>query len=139
MYYRDLYKIKARPQICLLLFAAGAALCLMLDLCGVPSVSAEPILQKSFTSELPAWIIVPGAYAAGGTVIGALSKDTIRALIYGAALGQCQFLIPLIAFYGLHLGGEVTDIWWRALCGTVCAVVFSGIVSAIKQAVIKAK
>lgn len=138
MYYRDLYKIKARPWICLLLFAAGAALCLLLDLCGVPSISTEPILQRSFTVSVSAWLIVPACYAAAGIIIGALSKDTIRALIYGAALGQCQFLIPLIAFYGFHLGGEAADIWWRAICGTLCAVTFAGIASAIRQAIIKA-
>lgn len=135
----DFYKIKARPAICLLLFATGAILCLLLDFLGIPSVSSEPILNSPIHLSLPVWLMLPLTYALAGIVIGLLSRSSLNAAIYGACIGQCQLIIPLVAHYAvLHTSSDL-DAWWKALCGIVFALSFAGLSASLRQLLHKTK
>ena len=96
----DIYKIKARAPICLLLFALGGICCLALDLLGIPSISTEPLLNSPLHIPIPVWAGLIAAYSAAGLVIGFLCKNRLTAVIYGACFSQCQFLLPLIFHSG---------------------------------------
>ena len=124
----DLYKIKARPMICLLLFALGGALCILLDLCGVPCISEEPVLQKNFIVPISAWWAVCLTYLLCGMLIGTFVKNRLSAVIYAACLSQCHVWINIIYQCGIRHMAMSFDRVGVVLIAPVAAVVSTFIV-----------
>lgn len=129
----DLSAIRAKPQMCLILFIIGGIACVILDLLGVSSISDETLLRSSVEFPLPAQVMLPVTYIALGAVIGLFSGRLTDAAIYGACLGQCQFILPIVIYYLFLHSGTAFEIWWRALCGPVLALSFAGISFSIKN------
>ncbi len=124
----DFYKIKAKPTICLILFAVGGVLCVLSELCGIACVSDEPVLQKNFVFPAPAWVMIPAIYAVGGLIICLRTKNPLSGAVYGAALGQCQFWLVMIYGFGILRLDNSTDVWWKALAAPFYAAVFAVII-----------
>lgn len=131
----DISFIRSKPKICLWLFVTGGMLCVLLDIIGVSSISTESLMHSTINFPLPVYIMLPLTYIIAGVLIGVFSKNTYDAVIYGASIGQCQFLLPLIMYYCFIHNGTYFDIWWRALCGIVLAASFSGAAFEIKKLV----
>lgn len=122
----DYSKMKARPSICLLLFAAGGGLGVTADMLGVGSFTVEPVLGL-VSLPLPDPLILAGVFAAAALIVGALSKRQLDALIYGASLGQCQFLLPFFIGVCFMQSEDGFGIIWRCLCGLPLTLIFSAI------------
>lgn len=129
----DISFIRAKPQICLLLFVTGGITCVLLDILGVNSISTVSLMNSPIDFPLPVYIMLPLTYIIIGVFIGIFSKSTYDAVIYGASVGQCQFLLPLIMYYFFLHNETYFDIWWRSLCGIVLAASFSGAAFEIKK------
>ncbi len=129
----DLSEIRTKPQMCLIFFIIGGIVCVILDLLGVSSISDKTLLRSSVEFPLPVQIIIPVIYIAFGIMIGLFSICAADAAIYGACVGQCQFLLPIVIHYLFLHNGSDFDIWWRALCGPILALSFAGAVFNIKK------
>lgn len=133
----NLLKIRTRPKVCLILFILGAVLCIVLDILGVTSITIKSVFNSPIDLPVPSWVILPLTYIILGAVTGILSKRPYDAAFYGACLGQCQTLLPIIAFYFiLHTGNEF-EMFWRALCGIPLSASFAGIAFYTKRLITK--
>lgn len=131
-------RIKTKAFICLILFILGAIISVALDMIGITSISTEPVF--SFALSMPdfAQYLLPVVFIIAGLVTGLLSKNNTDAVIYGSCIGQCQTLLPLIAFYFILHNGTDFEIWCRALCGLPVTAAFAGIGFSLK-ALIKSR
>lgn len=133
----DMTFIRTKPQICLALFAAGGALCVVMELLGFNVLSDHVLINGVNAASLPVPLILMIVYGVSGAVIGLLSKSVIDAAVYGACLGQCQLLLPLILYYAVLHSGTVLDIWVRALCGIFLSFSMAGAFFSIKKLIRK--
>ena len=110
-------RVHADQRKSLVLFSAGAAICAALELAGVNALSTEKLFPAQIELPFPDLLIMAVVYAVFGIVAGIVSKTKYEAVFYGFSGGQCQFLIPLIIYYGVLHRGDVFQIWLRSLCG----------------------
>ncbi len=120
-------------KLCLALFAVGALLCLALELCGVAAATPRMLFGRTADFPVPDAAIVAAVYAAAAVVTGAMSKrSTVNAVIYGACLGQCQLLLPMILTVTLYRA-DSADVLWRSLCGMPLTACAAGAVFSVKK------
>lgn len=124
--------IRANQRNCLIFFMVGGILCVILDVIGIGAVTPAMLFHTSVTISLTEYIAVPVVFAIAGAVMGIGTKRQPAALFYGACIGQCQFLLPLILYYLILHSGSDFDAWWRALCGLPLTTAFAGIGYSIK-------
>lgn len=110
-------RVHADQRKSLVLFSTGAAICAALELAGVNALSTEKLFPAQIELPFPDLLIMAVVYAVFGIVAGIVSKTKYEAVFYGFSGGQCQFLIPLIIYYGVLHRGDVFQIWLRSLCG----------------------
>lgn len=133
----DYSKMKASPKLCLVLFALGGAVGIVLDMLGIGSFTPEPVC--GFLSlPVPDFIVLPALYLFAAILTGALSKRPFDSVIYGAALGQCQFLLPFILEVVFIHSGETFGVFWRMLCGLPMTFLAAGAAYSVKALIIKA-
>lgn len=125
-------RISSSQKISLLLFISGAMFSIVLDIIGITPFSTKSFFNSPMNISSYTCIVLPLTYIIIGAVIGIASKNTPSAAIYGACFGQCQTLLPLIAFYLITHTGTDFEIWWRALCGIPLSASFAGISFSVK-------
>ena len=133
----DMTFIRTKPQICLALFAAGGVVCVVMELLGICVLSDHVLISGVNALSLPAPLMLMLVYGVFGAVIGLLSKSVIDAVVYGACLGQCQLLLPLILYYAFLHSGTPFDIWSRALCGIIFSLSMAGAFFSLKKLIVK--
>lgn len=133
----DMTFIRTKPQICLALFAAGGVLCVVMELLGLNVLSDHVLISGANAMSLPVPLTLMLVYGVFGAVIGMLSKSVIDAAVYGACLGQCQLLLPIILYYAFLHSSTPFDIWVRALCGILLSLSMAGAFFSIKKLIRK--
>ncbi|MGN1456324.1 MAG: hypothetical protein ACI4XP_00065 [Acutalibacteraceae bacterium] len=129
----EIPRIKTKAFICLILFISGAIISVVLDIIGITSISTESVLNSSIHLPDFAQYLLPVVFIAAGLITGMVSKNNTDAVIYGLCVGQCQTLLPLIAFYFILHTGTDFEIWCRALCGLPLTASFAGIGFSLKS------
>lgn len=129
-------RIGTKPKTGLILFISGAIVCIMLDLIGVTSITTESVFNTPIECSVPSFIILPAVYILLGIIIGLTAKNPYNAAFYGACIGQCQMLFPIIAFLVLHTGHGF-DVLWRSICGLPLSTSFSGIAFWLRKLISK--
>ncbi len=124
--------IRANQRNCLIFFMVGGLLCVILDVIGIGAVTPAMLFHTPVTIPLPDYIAVPTVFAIAGAILGIGTKRQPAALFYGACIGQCQFILPLILYYFILHRGTDFDAWWRAFCGLPLTTAFSGIGYSVK-------
>ena len=128
--------IGTKSRTGLILFLSGALICITLDLIGVTSITVQSVFDTPIVCPIPSYIMLPFTYLFLGVIVGLISKNGYNAAFYGACIGQCQMLFPIIACFIMQTGSSF-DVLWRSLCGLPLSTSFSGIAFYLKKLITK--
>lgn len=127
------FNFTCNPMVSAVLFVFGAVFCLMLDIIGIMPLAPKSVLNSSLDFSQHTVVVLPLAYIVIGIIVGLVSKTSAKATIYGASVGQCQTILPLIIYYFILHEGTGVEIWLRAFCGLPLSMSFAGIAFSIKS------
>lgn len=127
------FNFTCNPMVSAVLFVFGAVFCLMLDIIGIMPLAPKSVLNSPLNFSQYTIFVLPLAYIVMGIVVGIVSKTSVKASIYGASVGQCQTILPLIIYYFILHEGAGFEIWLRAFCGLPLSLSFAGIAFSVKS------
>lgn len=128
-------RVRAKQFTGLMLFVFGAIISMVLDIIGMTSISTVSVFNSPIYLPDYAQYFLPFIFIIMGFIAGIMSKTNADAVIYGACIGQCQTLLPLVAFYFILHKGTAFEIWCRALCGLPLTACFAGVGFSVKKLV----
>ncbi len=122
-------------KLCLILFAAGAAVSVILELLGIKAMTTADFIPAAAHLQVSPYIALPVVYAVAAAAAGFMTKRNGNAPVYGACLGQFQLLMPIILLFILR-DGSAFDAIWRSLCGLPLTASVAGAAYSIKKLIL---
>ncbi len=135
----QLPRIIVNRKAALILFIIGLMLCVLPELIGVSAVAAKPFLHSLTEIPVPDMLVLPLIFGIPAAMIGFCTKRKYNAAIYGACLGQCQFLLPFILYFLLTPDADALEVFWRMCCGMPLTASVAGAVYTLRQLKISKK
>ena len=135
----ELPRIILKRKAALALFIMGAVFCVLPEIFGISAVAAKPFLRPLTEIPVPDKVFLPLLFGIPAVITGLFTKRTYNAAIYGACIGQCQFLLPFLLYFLMTPDGDALEIVWRMCCGLPLTASLAGAAYSVKTLIINNK